>query len=212
MPPGILQDPSSLFLHGLTVCTNDRSDIALTRRGVADVGIISREGWAKQPTFSQDGHKQIVGELAWSPNGKYLASAAGPQILVWSTESHHVVSRYTNPDGAISGLAFSPTSNLLAFTSLDGSFHRWTEPVPSPLPSPITSDAVHAKKIERLLDDNFGDDEDMDEKGEDLVDDLADDWIVDDDGGYGANDEEKKWGPGRTEVGESLRPNAEIVN
>jgi len=42
----------------------------------------------------------------------------------------------------------------------------------------------------------------MEEKGEDLGEDLADDWIVDDDGGYGVDDEEKKWGNGRTEVGE----------
>lgn len=111
--------------------------------------------------------------------------------------------RYTNLEGAISGLAFSPTSNLIAFTSLDGSFHRWTSPVPADLPSPIATEAQQAKKLDRLLDDEFGDDEDMEERGEDLVEDLADDWIVDDDGGYGADDGEKAWGKGRTEVGES---------
>ncbi len=131
-----------------------------------------------------------------------MASAAGPEILVWSTESRQVVARYTNRDGAISGLVFSPVSNLLSFTSLDGTFSRWTDPVPGSLPSPITSDAAQAKKIEKLLDDEFGEDEDMEEKGEDLVDDLADDWIVDDDGAYGADDgEKKKWGAERTEVG-----------
>ena len=109
--------------------------------------------------------------------------------------------RYTNAEDVISGLEFSPTANLLAFTSLDGSFQRWTDPIPSNLPSPVTSDAAQAKKIERLLDDDFGEDEDMEEKGEDLGEDLADDWIVDDDGAYGVDDQEKKWGAGRTEVG-----------
>ena len=187
-----------------------------------DIGIIGREGWSKQPTFSQDGHRQVAGELSWSPNGKYLASAAGPQIIIWSTESRHIVTRsaylvctvlvfaewetcsYSNPDGAISGLEFSPSANLLAFTSLDGSFHRWIEPIPSSLPSPVTSDAVQASRIDRLLDDEFGDEEDMEEKGEELGEDFADDWIVDDDGGYGVDDEEKKWTKGRTEVGVSI--------
>ncbi len=71
------------------------------------------------------------------------------------------------------------------------------------MPSPVTSDAAQAKKIEKLLDDEFGD-EDMEEKGEDLGEDLADDWIVDDDGGYAVDDGEKKWTSGRTEVGERI--------
>ena len=109
--------------------------------------------------------------------------------------------RYTNPEGAITGLAFSPTSNLLAFTSFDGSFSRWKEPIPSNLPSPVTSEAVAAKELDKLLDDEFEDDVDMEEKGEDIGDDLADDWIVDDDGVYGADDDERKFSKGRTEVG-----------
>lgn len=112
-----------------------------------------------------------------------------------------ILNRYTNPDGAVSGLAFSPSRNLLAFTDLEGSFHRWADPIPSDLPSPITSEAVQARRIEKLLDDEFGDEEDMEEKGEDLGDNGEDDWIVDDDGGYGEDDGEKKRGAGRTEVG-----------
>ncbi|ORY30355.1 hypothetical protein BCR39DRAFT_529347 [Naematelia encephala] len=165
-----------------------------------DVGIISRDGWTKQSTFTHDGHKSVVGEIAWSPNGRYLASAAGNEILVWANESKKVVARYINNEGAISGLAFSPKSNLIAFTSLGGSFHRWTNPVPADLPSPIATEAQQAKKIERLLDDEFGDDVDLEDQGEELADDLADDWIVDDEGIYGADDDEKKWGTGRQEV------------
>jgi chromosome transmission fidelity protein 4 len=53
-----------------------------------------------------------------------------------------------------------------------------------------------------LLDDEFADeDEDLEEKGENLEDDFGDDWIVDDNGAYGADDDERKWSKGRTEVG-----------
>ena len=100
---------------------------------------------------------------------------------------------------------------MLVFTSLDGSFHRWANPIPDDLPSPVRTEAQTAKKLDRLLDDDFGDEDDaeVEDKGEDLDelegDLLGDDWIVDDDdgeGGYGENDDEKRWSKRRTEVGE----------
>ncbi|WVR04655.1 hypothetical protein IAU60_001666 [Kwoniella sp. DSM 27419] len=172
-----------------------------------DIAIISRDGWTKQTTFTHDGPKAAVGELAWSSNGKYLASSSGSTIYIWATDSRQVVAKHQNPEGAISGLVFSPTSNLIAYTSLDGSFHRWSKPIPSDLPDPFTSETEQAKKLEQLLDDEFGDDMgdlDMEEKGEDLGDDdlFGDDgWIVDDqEGAYGKDDDERKWNKGRTEV------------
>ncbi|KAK8847432.1 hypothetical protein IAR55_005290 [Kwoniella newhampshirensis] len=171
-----------------------------------DIGIITRDGWTKQTTFTHDGPKAAIGELAWSSNGKYLASSSGSTIYIWATDSRQVIAKHANPEGSVSGLAFSPTSNLIAYTSLDGTFHRWTNPIPTDLPDPFTSEAVQAKNLDRLLDDEFGDeelDEDIQEKGEDLEDDglFGDDgWIVDDDGGYGKDDDEKKWAVGRTEV------------
>lgn len=124
---------------------------------------------------------------------------------MWSTETRTVISRHTVPEGSISGLSWSPKSNLLAFTSLDGSFHRWVDPVPSELPSPVATEAQAARKLDRLLDDEFDaeEDEDIEEKGEDLEGQYGDDWIVDDDGQYAADDDEKQWSKGRTEVGES---------
>lgn len=59
--------------------------------------------------------------------------------------------------------------------------------------------------LDKLLDDEFGDeDADMEDKGEDVDDLYGDggDWIVDDDGAYGGDDGEKTRG-GRTEVGKS---------
>ncbi|WRT64744.1 uncharacterized protein IL334_001678 [Kwoniella shivajii] len=172
-----------------------------------DIGIISREGWSKQTTFTHDGPKSPIGELAWSPNGKYLASSSSTTIYIWSTDSRQVIAKHNNLDGAISGLCFSPTTNLIAYTSLDGSFCRWTKPIPADLPNPFTSEKEEAKNLDKLLDDEFGDDleMDMEEKGEDLDDaerdTFGDDgWIVDDDGGYGKDDDERKWTSGRTEV------------
>lgn len=118
-----------------------------------------------------------------------------------------MIARYTHAGGAICGLTWSPTKNLLAFTSIDGNFTRWTGAVPKGSPSPVTTDAQEQRRVERMLDedgDDAGDDVDMDmdERGEDLGEDEGDagDWIVDDDGAYAVDD--AKWGKGRTEVGE----------
>lgn len=113
--------------------------------------------------------------------------------------------RYTSTNGDISGLEFSPRDNLIAATTTEGHYVKWAGPIPSSLPDPVITEAAHAKKLDKLLDDDFGDgDEDMEDRGDDL-DDLhdmgGDDWIVDDDGAYGVEDGEKTRG-GRTEVGE----------
>ncbi|OWZ76111.1 chromosome transmission fidelity protein 4 [Cryptococcus neoformans Tu401-1] len=171
-----------------------------------DIAVFGRDGWGRQSSYTPDGPKALIGELAWSPNGKYLAVAAATNLYIFSSETRQPIGSYTCPDGAISGLQFSPNANLLGFTSLDGSFHRWKEPIPSEFPDPYTSEAAQAKKLDRLLDDEFPDDDDIEERGEDIGDEDIfgdDNWIVDDDGnlgGYGGYDDEKKWGKGRTEV------------
>jgi chromosome transmission fidelity protein 4 len=120
--------------------------------------------------------------------------------------------RYSNPEGSVSSLSFSPISNLIAFTTLSGAFTRWTAPIPDSLPSPFATAAAQAKRLEKILDDEFGvgdDEADIEERGEDLFGDNGaidgeDDWIVDDDGAYTKDEGEQKWRKGRTEVGESI--------
>lgn len=96
--------------------------------------------------------------------------AAATNLYIFSSETRQPIGSYTCPDGAISGLQFSPNANLLGFTSLDGSFHRWKEPIPSEFPDPYTSEAAQAKKLDKLLDDEFPDDDDIEERGEDIGD------------------------------------------
>jgi chromosome transmission fidelity protein 4 len=94
---------------------------------------------------------------------------------------------------------------MLAFTSIDGQFMRWTGPVPKNLTSPTATEQQEKRRVDRLLDDDErGGDVDMEERGEDIGDEDEDegDWIVDDDGDYGVD--EPKWGKGRTEVGTSI--------
>jgi chromosome transmission fidelity protein 4 len=206
------------------------SGTALDTLTVLDIAMVMREGWAKSATFSHDGPKIVRGNNAYAND---LACGRVSLVSKWEilsffswvanrclqyrlSPSHCTVSavfgkmatadlgRYKNTD-QITSLAFSPTSNLLAFTSIDGSFHRWRDPISKDLPSPTATEAQQAKKLDRILDD-LSDGGDIEEKGENLDDEFGDDWIVDDDNGvYGAAAEtEEKWGAGRTEVGEWL--------
>lgn len=182
------------------VAWHPKGDYFVVPSRTHEIAIVDRDKWAKSGTFSTDGHDAEIGLLAWSPNGKYLASSAkDDQIIVWSAETRKPVSR-TRTDGKIvTGLEFSPTDNALSFTTTGGNFYAWQDVVPSSLAHPAKA-PKNANGFEML-----GDDDDVD--GEDAIEgghlDLDDDgWIE--------HDEEEDVGPdGLTKYrirGESLDP------
>lgn len=59
---------------------------------------ISPEGpkSVRQPSYlsgMRQADDQAVGELAWSPNGRYLASASGSQITVFTMDTRQPVAK-----------------------------------------------------------------------------------------------------------------------
>lgn len=101
----------------------------------------------------------------------------------------------------VTQIAFSPTTNLLAWTNYDGSLYRWSEPIPSTSPDPVksTSTTFDTRKIQRQATPTlFGDDitggvnpqapdNDEDAAAMDVFDD--DNWILDDIGNGMEDDE-----------------------
>ena len=126
-----------------------------------------------------------------------------------------------SPKAVVTQIAFSPSSNLLAWVSSDGNLSRWTDVIPSSHPNPVsssksahtnksapatsstkagasTSKSASSKKRGYDEDNDAGDDVNMDGDGDDAVDDeygdLMNGWI-DDDLGIGMG--EKKGGEKR---------------
>ncbi|KAI9313959.1 WD40-repeat-containing domain protein [Dichotomocladium elegans] len=161
--------------------------------------IYSVDGWI-QTVSLDDGHYDDITTLAWSPNGTYLCTAgADNQILVWDVEKKEIVAK-RDSSGIVSGLAWHPSANQLAFTDRQGHLTVWNEPVPVTLVHPARSQKNHSV-LDSLIEDEVTQtsvakphslirdeaDEEVEEEVDNDVEMMSDmdDFVIDDDGaGY----------------------------
>ncbi|GHO68975.1 hypothetical protein KSC_078670 [Ktedonobacter sp. SOSP1-52] len=72
------------------------------------------------------GHKESVHTVAWSPNGRYLASASADiTAQVWDATNGKTVVRYREHRNVVTCVAWSPDGAHLASASTDGTVHIW---------------------------------------------------------------------------------------
>lgn len=170
--------------------------------------------------------------MSFSSNGLYLASAGKDgQVIIWDTASEKTVARCGScahfqgfilltenlhsykVSTSIVDIAWSPISNLLAWTDMEGALVRWTNPIPSNLPSPCSptgrstgvsktkppkDKAPHKELMALLAEDGDGSDK---EEGEDLAltkdaDEEEEDWVEDDMGGDYVKEEKEHFHEG----------------
>ncbi|GAC1394461.1 MAG: hypothetical protein NVS4B11_29580 [Ktedonobacteraceae bacterium] len=76
--------------------------------------------------FACCGHSSRVSALAWSPNGKWIASASYDKtVQVWDAANGHQLLTYKEHCDRVNALAWSPDSTRLASGSDDGTVRVW---------------------------------------------------------------------------------------
>jgi len=142
-----LRDPRSRSISGsykagqalfsLAISPDDRLIAAGdTENGVQvwDISQAFHSGMEKYPEplyrFSHNGnantYQTLVWDVAFSPDGKILASAGGDEkIVLWSMATGQPVKTFAGHQASVTCLAFSPDGGWLASGSLDASVRFW---------------------------------------------------------------------------------------
>jgi RNA polymerase sigma factor (sigma-70 family) len=84
-----------------------------------------REVRRLQPGDPQDYFRLATRALAFSPNGKYLASPRGGLVRVWEVATGTEIATFAGRNGTITAVAFSPDSRSLAAATHTGELCLW---------------------------------------------------------------------------------------
>ncbi|KAJ6609897.1 WD40-repeat-containing domain protein [Mycena sp. CBHHK59/15] len=135
--PTVLENQKGV-IHDCSAVWHPSGDYFFVPSRGHEIVTITRSEWKKKYTFSDNNTPGPITALAVSPNGAYLASASPSKVHIWSTMTRRVIASHTcNSQMIITQLAFSPTQNLIAWTSEDGVFTRWPNPISDTFSDPV---------------------------------------------------------------------------
>jgi hypothetical protein len=117
------------LLQGTDICTALLLNLeALRGAPTPDVlaGLLRR--FASHPHLSAflPGHKDSVGGVAFSPDGKFLAAAGFDRsVVLWDVDNRKLLARLEGHRAEVRGVAFSPDGKRLASASFDKTVILW---------------------------------------------------------------------------------------
>jgi len=94
-------------------------------------------------------HTDTVRGLAFSPNGKLLASSNNKIIRLWDVASNQPLGvPFVGHTDSVMGIAFSPNGEILASASIDNTIRLWNVATRQPLGGPLTG---HTDKVINVI-------------------------------------------------------------
>lgn len=121
----IIETPNAMAIHTLSLSKNGETlacggeDGSVIIWSIKDIKKNKKNATAKLLSTIKN-HRKAVQALEISPDGKYLASSGGDQIVViWSIREQEVYARLLEHEGVITDLAYSPDKRILGTASLD---------------------------------------------------------------------------------------------
>lgn len=95
-----------------------------------------------------EGHTSWIGRIAWSPDGKWLASPSGDgTIRLWSADNGQFIRSLIGHQKPVTSVAFNSTSSTLASASDDGTISQWSVPSGRKLRSILVSPISAVKSV-----------------------------------------------------------------
>ena len=117
--------------------------------------------------------KGTISEIAYSPDGKYLAVAISTEIWLYDAQTGKELNLLTGHTDVVISIAFSPDGNTLASIALDGTMLLWElhPAAPAQLVEDVNKDGVVNILDLTLVASNFGKSgkNDADVNADDLV-------------------------------------------
>ena len=120
--------PTALSVNGspLTTWTYDSATSTLNIKGIPAGNVLIRFGGT---VYTYQGHTSIVTGVAWSPDGKRIASASQDEtVQVWDATTGGHVLRYRGHKSIVMAVAWSPNGKSIASASQDGTIKIWPAP------------------------------------------------------------------------------------
>ncbi|MBD2186114.1 caspase family protein [Planktothrix sp. FACHB-1355] len=101
-----------------------------------------------QKEHSLEGHNDLVYTVAFSPDGKTLASASSDNtIKLWNLQSQTAIATLTGHSSSVNSVAFSPDGKTLASASTDNTIKLWNLQTQKPIAATLTG---HSSSVNSL--------------------------------------------------------------